>query len=328
MKKILLLLLIFVSCSIQNQDTDSIQNQYTENINQNPQIQEQYKQAWLALTKDITESSPYTGKADIWGGGAMQLDFVFDEKGNLLNNFDWEPDKYYELHSLISQESKFINSSFLDERTAIVFMPDSATSSPIMAGSVYVLRLSNETLYRTKSAYGFDHIETWDGIAVDTKDLVAIGTLKQVQNTGINPDPQIQAQYKKAWLALTKDITKDSPYTGKADIWGGGAMQLDFVFDEKGNLQNTDFWNINTLYPLHNLVSKHEKFSAFLDEKTAIVCIPSSASVKLAGTLYVLRLSNETLYRTKSAYGFDHIETWDGVSVDTKNLVAIGTPKK
>ncbi|MGL4677363.1 MAG: hypothetical protein ACRCWI_06820 [Brevinema sp.] len=329
MKNILsLLFIITVSCSVQPEGTIR--------INQDPQVQAQYKEAWLELTKNITEASPYSGIADIWGGGDLKLDFIFDDQGTLRNNFDFDPATYYDLHPLVSQYEKFTNSSFLDKNTAIVFMPNSA--SPALEGTLYILRISNQTLYRTKSASGFAHINSWDGISIDTNNLVAISTSKtNLENEKdpeivplINQDPQIQSQYKEAWLKLTKNITETSPYYGEADIWGGGALKLRFRFDDKGNLWNSDFNpNINQWYILHNLVSQEKNFenSAFLDERTAIVVIPSSASYTLAGTLYVLRLSNQTLYRTKSAWGFDHVKSWDGKSVDTDNLMAIGTPK-
>ena len=147
----------------------------------------------------------------------------------------------------------------------------------------------------------------------------------------INTDPTVQAKYKTAWLEATKGITDSTPYTGKADIFGGGAFDMIFLFD-KGNLQNhcpayewdgTKFPAIN--HNLHLLVSgKDPKFASFFDEKTALVYLPNSASTPLENSVYVLRLSNNTLYRTKDPRGFIHLNSWDGKQADIANLVPIG----
>ena len=161
--------------------------------------------------------------------------------------------------------------------------------------------------------------------------IVGCNVKEEDPTAPINTDPIIQAQYKEAWLKATENITELTPYTGKADIFGGGAFDMIFLFD-KGNLQNhcptygtTPAMNHN----LHLLVSgKDPKFASFFDEKTTIVYMPNSASTPLENSVYVLRLSNETLYRTKNPRGFTHLSSWDGRSADTNDLTPIGTKPK
>ena len=137
----------------------------------------------------------------------------------------------------------------------------------------------------------------------------------------INTDPTIQAQHKAEWLALTKSIDRDNAYSGKADIWGGGALDLHLWFVDGDLWDYMDSWPTES-YVLHTLVP-----NGFINGHTAVMLIPSSASYTLAGTLYIVKISNNTIYRTQDAWGFNHIDKWDGKQVDLANLVPIGTKK-
>ena len=143
----------------------------------------------------------------------------------------------------------------------------------------------------------------------------------------INTDPTTQAQYKAEWLALTSTIDENNAYTGEADIWGGGDLDLHLWFEE-GNLWDfMNAFNPDRKYILHKLVESHllgKGKSSFVDGNTAIMVMPASASPALEGVLYVVRISNETIYRTYNEWGVNFIEDWDGKQVDIANLIPIG----
>ena len=143
----------------------------------------------------------------------------------------------------------------------------------------------------------------------------------------INTDSDIQAQYKKEWLELTKSIDENNAYTGEADIWGGGDLDLHLWFVE-GNLWDfMNSFNPDRKYILHKLVDTDplgQDKSSFIDGNTAIMVMPASASPTLQGSLYVVRISNETIYRTYDKWGVEFIDKWDGKQVDIANLVPIG----
>ena len=143
----------------------------------------------------------------------------------------------------------------------------------------------------------------------------------------INTDSTIQAQYKAEWLALTSTIDKNNAYTGSSDIWGGGELDLNIWFQEGDLWDYMDAFNPENPYVLHTLVESHrlgEGKSSFVDGNTAIMVMPASASPALEGVLYVVRISNETIYRTYNEWGVNFIEDWDGKQVDIANLVPIG----
>ncbi|MDK2819111.1 MAG: hypothetical protein KFW21_06660 [Spirochaetota bacterium] len=146
----------------------------------------------------------------------------------------------------------------------------------------------------------------------------------------VNSDPTIQAQYKDEWTDITSSIDKNNPYAGRANIWGGGLLSMHFWF-EKGDLWDyMDNIDPNKKYILHTLVNNHtlgKEKNSFIDGKTAIMVMPASASPKLSGALYIVRISNNTIYRTKSEWGFAFIDAWDGEQVDIGNLIAIATNK-
>ena len=135
----------------------------------------------------------------------------------------------------------------------------------------------------------------------------------------INTDPTTQAQYKAEWLALTSTIDENNTYTGEADIWGGGDLDLNLWFEE-GNLWDyMDAFNPENPYILHTLVE-----NSFIDGNTAVMAMHPEASTILSGVLYVVRITNDTIYRTEDEWGFDFQNKWDGKQVDIANLISIG----
>lgn len=157
-------------------------------------------------------------------------------------------------------------------------------------------------------------------------------TNKESHLVTLNTDPRIQAEYKANWLTLTKNINSaDTGYKGETDIYGGGALLMTFLFDAEGNLQNhcpAYEGSPAQTFPLHSLIKNHNDYdlpnSSFLDEKTAIMFMPSSASPKLENSIYIVRISNNTIYRTKNPNGFTHIANWDGKTVDPTDLMILG----
>ena len=139
----------------------------------------------------------------------------------------------------------------------------------------------------------------------------------------INTDSTIQAQYKAEWMTLTSAIDKNNAYTGSSDIWGGGELDLNIWFQEGDLWDYMDAFNPENPYVLHSLVE-----NSFIDGNTAIMAMHPKASTVLAGALYVVRISNETIYRTYDEWGFDFQNKWDGKQVDIANLVPIGTKPK
>ena len=137
----------------------------------------------------------------------------------------------------------------------------------------------------------------------------------------ISTDPTIQAQYQQEWLKNTKDITQ-ATYYGYSDIWGDGALDLHLWFDFEGNVWDAMINVDNRPYVLYKLLAT----PMFLDGNTAIMSIPSSASPKLANTLYLVRVSNNTIYRTEnSRKGFAHLSTWNKKDIPSHPLIAVAT---
>ena len=140
------------------------------------------------------------------------------------------------------------------------------------------------------------------------------------QSTFID-DSKLQAQYHKEWLKNTKDITR-ATYYGYSDIWGDGALDLHLWFDFEGNVWDAMINVDNRPYVLYKLLAT----PMFLDGNTAIMSIPSSASPKLANTLYLVRVSNNTIYRTEnSRKGFAHLSTWNKKDIPSHPLIAVAT---
>ena len=141
------------------------------------------------------------------------------------------------------------------------------------------------------------------------------------QSTFIN-DSALQAQYQKEWLKNTKDITR-ATYYGYSDIWGDGALDLHLWFDLKGDMWDAMINVDNKPYVLYKLLGSTPMF---LDGKTAIMSIPSSASPKLANTLYLVRVSNNTIYRSEdSRKGFAHLSTWNKKDIPTHTMIMLAT---
>lgn len=147
-------------------------------------------------------------------------------------------------------------------------------------------------------------------------------TINGEESITINTDTRTQYQLKQKWIAHTASITRGS-YSGNADLWGGGSLLLDLWF-ENGDLWDAMLEVDNLPYVIHTLLTDE---ASFVDEYTAIMAMAYSASPKLAGNLYIVRLSNETIYRTKSHNGFNHINKWDGKTVNTNNLIPIAQKK-
>ncbi|MGL4367626.1 MAG: hypothetical protein ACRCTQ_05040 [Brevinemataceae bacterium] len=141
----------------------------------------------------------------------------------------------------------------------------------------------------------------------------------------IDTNPLTQSKFQQEWMTNISKYTRENSYDYIADIWGGGALKLHLWFDQNGALWDSMIDVDNLPYILHPLVSKYEKKfenSAFIDGKTAVVVMPWSASFKLAGNLYVLRVSNNTIYRTHgSLTGFHHANRWDGKTIPNHYLV-------
>ena len=144
----------------------------------------------------------------------------------------------------------------------------------------------------------------------------------------VDISPEIQARYATSWAELIKDIHEDNKWQGRANIWGGGSLDMHFWFKDGDLWDYMDTVDPDKHYVLHIPVSKLGTFPAhFVDEKTAIMYMPSSASPKLYGALYVVRISNDIIYRTRNARGFANIANWDGKSVDTSDLIPIAVPE-
>ena len=169
----LLAFFLLANCTTIPTDERIIEPPNFVTINTNPTTQAQYKAEWLALTSTIDENNAYIGEADIWGGGDLDLHLWFEE-GNLwdfMNAFN--PDRKYVLHTLVENR-------FIDGNTAIMAMPYSA--SPVLSGALYVVRISNETIYRTEDEWGFDFQNKWDGKQVDIANLIPIGKTINIRN--------------------------------------------------------------------------------------------------------------------------------------------------
>ncbi len=147
-----------------------------------------------------------------------------------------------------------------------------------------------------------------------------------------------QAQYKTQWLSNVKDINSNNRYSGYANIWGSGELAMYFWFDDDGNLWD-EMVSYSGDYVLHKLLTDSdnttENKTTFINGHTAIMFIPSSASYTLSGTLYIVQVTNNQIYRTEDAYGWygkDNQLTynnWDGKTIpksafDSDNLVSIG----
>ncbi len=135
----------------------------------------------------------------------------------------------------------------------------------------------------------------------------------------------MQARYKAEWLELTSQLNLENRFDGYADIWGGGALNMWFWFDDEGHLWD-EMKSFSGKYILHKLTKDELGIDYFVNGHTAVVYIPYSASFTLGGTLYVLSITNGNVYRTEDAWGWsgkdNHatVKNWDKKSIPPHSL--------
>ena len=306
-------------------------------------IQEGYRKQWIENTKGITKGA-YTGEPDLWGGGS------FGEIEMWFNNEKGEESKYLWYHSylfpapeiayrLVSEKGK---PAFVDGETAILYV--TATTSDLMRYTIFIFRVKDGKIYRTKSAWGFGGVQ--GGTKVDNWDLtipkeefdklVVVNESRYPPTPGdIILNPGKQAEYKEQWLENTKHITGFN-YEGHANIIG---VANDYKFEFRdGNLWGSvpgwydpDTWEE---YVYYNLLTDSGNTTAnkttFIDGKTAVMFTPLEGLVE--GSLYIVKVENDKIYRTGTAKGgFTKMDTWDGKRIPKKaldNLVEIGKKVK
>lgn len=187
-----LALFITVQCSLSTGTTKNTSIYFEgATLNTDPTIQAQYKAEWIKHTKSIKRGS-YHGSADVWGDGALAMDFWFDN-GNLWDAMTTVDNLPYVLYHLLSGEKdpykpSWVNENdlFLDGKTAIMYLPNSA-ASPRLAGNLYLVRITNNELYRTKdSGSGFARYQNWNSTTIPSHDLIKIA-----DRIALNLDPEM-----------------------------------------------------------------------------------------------------------------------------------------
>ncbi len=129
--------------------------------------QAEFYQEWIKNTKDVTRRS-YVGRPDLWGGGSMYLYMWFDEDGKELwygpVSEAWGEEVAY---WLASEKDKM---AFLDGRTAIMYL--TATTSSTMMNTIFIVRVLDDKIYRTESAWGWgEKITSWDGQTIPEEEI-------------------------------------------------------------------------------------------------------------------------------------------------------------
>ncbi len=285
--------------------------------------QEGYRKQWLINTENINSDNRYSGFADIWGDGKMALDFWFKD-GNLWDAYYDVPSGYV-LHKLLTdKDNDTVNkTTFIDGNTAIMFMTGSA--SPKLYGNLYIVRIAHNKIYRTKNgARGFGNLNTWDGKtipknALNSDNLVLMATSKVPDvDMPFDTTPEAQENYRKQWMANTKNITKVANYQTKdVDISGGGSWSVPVWFKNHDEMQ---YGGDNTIYKLvtDNVANKK---AAFIDGNTAIMYYYDEWNFNGAHeSLHVFQIKDNKIYRAKSHTGFAKIDDWQGETIPKSAL--------
>lgn len=139
--------------------------------------------------------------------------------------------------------------------------------------------------------------------------------------TTLNLDSSIQTKYKSEWLKNVVDI-KRGTYYGKVDIWGGGDLDL-YLWFQDGNLWDSMIKVDNQDYVLYTLLDSNKYKASFVNSYTAIMEMPASASPKLAGSLFVIMVSNNTIYRSEKSSGFANQKDWNKQNIPQHQLIEI-----
>ena len=299
--------------------TDSIGDdlEVEEEIIVDENKQETYRQQWLENTKAINVDNRYSGFADVWGDGKMALDFWF-ENGNLWDAYYDVPSGYV-LHKLLTDKGNWTanKTTFIDGNTAIMYMPSSA--SPKLAGNLYIVRVADNKIYRTKNgARGFANLNTWDGktipeSALDPENLVVIATSKVPDvEMPFDTTEAAQANYRKQWMENTKNITKEANYNTKDVAINGSGIEWNVHVWFK-NYDEMQYGEDNTIYKL--VTDK----ATFIDGNTAVMYYDVFDFFN-QGSLHVFQIKDNKIYRAKSSKGFANIDDWNGETIPKSAL--------
>lgn len=184
MKKaiIISIFILATSCNIststtkENNISTSTAKENNITIDTSIRKQNQLKQKWIQDTQIIIQGSYKENGENLW----------FD-KTSL-----WKEDRI--LYSLLDEGE----ASFIDEKTAIMTTPQ---ITPTLERNLYIIRISNNTIYRTKNPNGFIPIDKWDGKTVTTNDLISIAQKHQAKSCFLTEIQGINYQYAfKDWV--------------------------------------------------------------------------------------------------------------------------------
>ena len=130
--------------------------------------------------------------------------------------------------------------------------------------------------------------------------------------------PEAQENYRKQWMANTKNITKVANYQTKdVDISGGGSWSVPVWFKNHDEMQ---YGGDNTIYKLvtDNVANKK---AAFIDGNTAIMYYYDEWNFNGAHeSLHVFQIKDNKIYRAKSHTGFAKIDDWQGETIPKSAL--------
>ena len=214
-----------------------------------------------------------------------------------------------------------------------------------MRNTIFIFQVKDGKIYRTKSAWGFGGVQ--GGTKVDNWDLTIpkeeFDKLIVVNESKVAPTPGNiilnvgkQTEYKKQWLANTKNITMGTYKIDEVDIAGVPWKNIFMWFQDEKLYYTTDADDSSKGEDVYRLltddINTTDKKITFINGNTAIMhfyaepFFPGWDDAK-QWNLYIVKVENDKIYRTKNAKsGFDNLNTWDGEKVPRSaldNLVII-----
>ena len=170
----LLLITFMVSCSLIPEN-----KAFDKNLDTDPAIQAKYHREWLENTKDITDINRYTGNSKLFGVGALNIELLFKDAGDLWNStLDFGSDAHLFYKLLYNENKSQYPYSFIDGKTALMVYPIYGNSD-LGEGALHIIRVSNNTIYRgSNPKIGLGALKNWDkktfpSIADDKWELLA-----------------------------------------------------------------------------------------------------------------------------------------------------------